>query len=327
MRILKGGSLSRTGVINEKYVRKEVDLYSDIEYGYNRWYSQLKRLQRYNEMFPDLFIPVLDFGVGDSYYDNKKCAYYTMPYMADSMNGYEYLNSVNTKEEATSFFNKLQASIKPMYDSLKLKSNSGGFDLYKNSDIDRPLLMANKNTTFSNFIKYDSINFIGEDIPSFHKNINIFYKLMSKNYVNPTECFTHGNLTLENILYEPQKEKIWLIDPYDETTIDSDLAEYSQLLQSSNSLYEYYNNKDCKIVENNIIMENINIPNGIRYFNDELTKFINTNYSKEDIISIKILEISQFIRIIPFKIEKDLNKAIFFYGLASNLLNNLINEK
>ena len=74
-------------------------------------------------------------------------------------------------------------------------------------------------------------------------------------------------------------------------------------------------------------MENINIPNGIRWFNDELTKFINTNYSKEEVISIKILEISQFIRMIPFKIEKDLNKAIFFYGLASNLLNNLINEK
>ena len=56
MRILKGGSLSRTGVINETYVRKEVDLHSDIEYGYNRWYSQLKRLQRYNMIIRNVHI-------------------------------------------------------------------------------------------------------------------------------------------------------------------------------------------------------------------------------------------------------------------------------
>ena len=46
---------------------------------------------------------------------------------------------------------------------------------------------------------------------------------------------------------------------------------------------------------------------------------------------IKILEISQFIRMLPFKALVNKDKIIFFYSLASKLLNDLIvgeiNEK
>ena len=50
-RLLKGGSLAGTYVITTssgQYVRKEISLVENREYGYQRWYSQLKRLQRYH---------------------------------------------------------------------------------------------------------------------------------------------------------------------------------------------------------------------------------------------------------------------------------------
>ena len=100
-----------------------------------------------------------------------------------------------------------------------------------------------------------------------------------KCYKNPIETFTHGNLTLENILYLKEKNKIYFIDPYEENIIDSPLAEYSQLLQSSNSLYEIYNSGTPVVFENKVNMD-VSIPTGLRIFNNKLLNSIKENFNK-----------------------------------------------
>ena len=48
----KGGSLSSTLLMQDNkdmFVRKTVSLVENREYGYQRWYSQLKKLQRYED--------------------------------------------------------------------------------------------------------------------------------------------------------------------------------------------------------------------------------------------------------------------------------------
>ena len=75
----------------------------------------------------------------------------------------------------------------------------------------------------------------------------------------------------------------------------------------------------------------VSIPVGLRIFNNKLLNSIKENFNKNDLKIIKILEISQFIRMLPFKALIDKDKIIFFYSLASKLLNDLIvgqiNEK
>ena len=64
----KGGSLSSTNLMEESgklFVRKSVSLIDNREYGFQRWYSQLKKLQRYSVMYPNLFPPVLNYGKTD----------------------------------------------------------------------------------------------------------------------------------------------------------------------------------------------------------------------------------------------------------------------
>ena len=87
-RLLKGGSLAGTYVITTpsgQYVRKEISLVENREYGYQRWYQQLKRLQRYHTLFPDLFVKVEGYGL-----DNG-LAYFDLPYYENAVNCYEYL--------------------------------------------------------------------------------------------------------------------------------------------------------------------------------------------------------------------------------------------
>jgi hypothetical protein len=65
---------------------------------------------------------------------------------------------------------------------------------------------------------------------------------------------------------------------------------------------------------------------GIDYLNAKILNHISSNYSKEDYFSIRLLEISQFIRMLPFKMAVDESKMIFFYGLASYLFHSLNQE-
>ena len=102
---------------------------------------------------------------------------------------------------------------------------------------------------------------------------------------------------------------MYFIDPYEENIIDSPLTEYSQIFQSSNSKYEIYNDLDIKI-ENNII----NIENqsnfGLDYFNGLFKKHLVDELTTEQYISVNLFEVSQFIRMLPFK--KEIDKSLVF---------------
>ena len=116
------------------------------------------------------------------------------------------------------------------------------------------------------------------------------------------------------------------LNPYEENIIDSELAEYSQLLQSSNSKYEMYNSIDATINKDKIFAE-IEGSFGIDYFNDLLLKHIKAKFNYDQYMAIKLLEISQFIRMLPFKKIVDKSKMILFYGLASDLFSHFQEEE
>ena len=73
---LKGGSLSLTSLYedgNKKFVRKTINTLENREYGYVRWYSQLKKLQRYSSLW--VYPSVLNIGY------EENLAYFDIEYM------------------------------------------------------------------------------------------------------------------------------------------------------------------------------------------------------------------------------------------------------
>ena len=64
---------------------------------------------------------------------------------------------------------------------------------------------------------------------------------------------------------------------------------------------------------------------GINYFNKLLLSHIMKKFNSDQIMVIRLLEVSQFIRMLPFKMSVDKSKMIFFYGLASFLFDNIQN--
>ena len=136
------------------------------------------------------------------------------------------------------------------------------------------------------------------------------------------ECLTHGNLTLENLLWDYEKEKILMIDPYGETYCETILGDVSQVFQSSLSGYEVisYYLKDREV--NIFVYPYDKIPECIRVFSRNLEKQLELAFWYErDVISI--FRASQFTRMFPFKLSQNQRLAFFFLNHATELIDNI----
>jgi len=317
---LKGGSLSRTSLVidkENKYILKEISLTENREYGFQRWYSQLKKLQRFEVLYPGLFPNLLDFGYYDSF------GYFKMEYVKNSVNGYEFLSKETNPNKIELFLDNILTQLKKFQDN-KIKYFSNSLELYFEEEVNQRLKDALKDNDFKRFALNKEIIFQSQKCVSLYHNLDKFKNLFLENNVLEFETFTHGNLTLENIMYVPEDDNVFFIDPYEENIIDNPLTEYSQLLQSSNSLYEYYNSQEIEISENQVKCSN-KPPYGISYFNDLLLTRMQKELSNKEYKLMCLFEISQFVRMLPFKSKEDFDKKIFFYSLASQALDKLKN--
>jgi hypothetical protein len=315
--ILKGGSLSQTCLIeknNKKFVRKSVSLIDNREYGYVRWYSQLKKLQRYNQMFPSLFPKVLDAS-----YD-QNLAYFDIEYM----NGYSDLNKIMSSENLTNNqISKINNALWSAFDqlhSIKYKSNTSAAYLYYKEEVDQKIVDARKYHEFESFFRYETYEFNGKKIYGIQRYQDKIKKLFQEVQLESEESI-HGNPTLENTMYSFEQDKIVFIDPYEESIIDSRFLDYSMVLQSSNSLYEYINNRSVSIDNSIVWCNNFETPLGVFTFNELFMKRID---SKEREL-VDVLEATQFIRMLPFKCAAgNFDHAKYFYLHACHLLSKIL---
>jgi hypothetical protein len=315
---LKGGSLSGTYLCEDggrMFVRKEVSLSHNREYGFQRWYSQLKRMQRYEVLFPGAFPRLQTYGMGGDH------AYFDMEHVPDAITFHEFLMTTSDTAKIDAMFASLMRVVGRMYET-KIPSTTAPIELYIREEIEQKMLACAGNRRFQEMAAYPTIYFNGEAVPSLSAELPAFKELALTSYHHATETFSHGNLTLENILVQPATNHVTLIDPYEENVIDSALADYSQVLQSCNSMYELYNEGTVSIEGNRISAELTTYP-GLEYFRSMFWSFLREHHSADEIVVIRLLEVSQFARMLPFKMEIDESKMLFFYGLGSWLFHRL----
>lgn len=315
---LKGGSLSGTYLCERadgsKFVRKEVSLVTNREYGFQRWYSQLKRMQRYEVLFPGHFPRLQTYG------RDGDMAFFDMDFIPDTVTVQEFLLDAN-QAQVDAVFVALMAKVETMY-ATRIPSTAAPIELYIYEEIEQKMLACRGNARFQEIAAYPTVVFNGVEVAGLAAGLPAIVELARATYRDSTETFSHGNLTLENVLYQPASNTITLIDPYEENVIDSALADYSQVLQSCNSRYEIYNARTPELHGNVIGCEIPTYP-GLDAFRDKFWSFLRERYTTEDLVVIRLLEVSQFARMLPFKMEIDEPKMVFFYGLGSYLLHQL----
>jgi hypothetical protein len=305
---LKGGSLSSTNVVmmpdGEYRVRKAVSRKNEREYGLVRWQSQIRRMQLIHKFLPENSPTIQEIGV------EKDTFYYDIPFYAEAINIFEYLSKEGS-DKAVELFDQVNEIIQE-YSSIYFGRVKGSFSVFLAEEVEERLYNvtdAVQRALNQGSITKEESEFIISKIPS---NLKLINTAISKyNYIEIDESLTHGNLTLENILYSQSKKNIILIDPYSETYCESVLGDYSQLMQSAVSLYESV----VLLGEDSILDLNSNPPlvcnEGVESFAQALMKNL-SNLDSERFFILNIFHAAQFIRMFPFKIKKTPRLAFHF---------------
>jgi len=315
---LKGGSLNSTCLHKNSsrwFVRKTISTKSDREYGYVRWYSQLKKIQRYNKLFPGMVPELLDVGVSNN------VAYFDIEYIEAKDIKTLFKEKKLSQEEVVKIHDALWNSFDQLH-FLDYTCNTNSLQLYFLEEVEQKINDSLKFLEFSNFYHIDEYHYNNEIVNGI-KNIKSKFNELFHVKIDQ-ESYVHGNPTLENILYSPITNKITFIDLYEEGIIDSKFMDYSQILQCSNSYYGLINDSHKNIL-NNSVSSLVKIPELLIIFNDMFNKSILEKYGEEKLKLVKLFEATQFFRMLPFKCYAgDFDSAKFFYVHACYLVNKLI---
>ncbi len=299
-------------------MRKDISLLENREYGFVRWHSQLKRLQRFGELFPGVFPRVLEVGREDSR------AYFDLEFIEGSVSGFEFLAGNPPAPEVRSYFDALVETMDRLH-ALRRPSSPKALGLYLYEEVERPLAVCAEDEAFRSFLRHPTLFFNGVEVPPVSRSLPALYELADRDYRNGWECYTHGNLTLENTLWVPAEKRIWFIDPYEENIADTVYNEYSQVLQSCNSLYEARNGLPPAVEGNRVSLGLPPYP-AIRAFNRLFWEFLRQRLTGPEIRIVRLYEVSQFTRMLPFKLRVARDRMIFFYALASFLAYRLLED-
>ena len=313
---LKGGSLSTTElheIDGVRYIKKRINLVKEREYGFVRWYSQLKKIQRYSVQFPNICPKIIDV----SYETND--AILTLEYMEGFRDIKTILSEDKLNEEQII---KIVDAVWSAFDILHSKKYppiAGAPMLYYKEEVRQKLDDALHDHQFLEFFKNSVYEYNGQITHGIFSYINELENIFSELEL-PTEENIHGNPTLENMLYSFEEDRVVFIDLYEESIIDSKFLDYAQVLQCSRSYYGYINDRDV-VVKQSSVSHNLKAPKNFDTFNFYFEAKLPNNWIK----LIDVLEATQFIRMLPFKCRAgEVHKAKFFYVHACNLLGKVL---
>jgi serine/threonine protein kinase len=313
---LKGGSLNKTclyEVGDSKFIRKSISTSANREYGYVRWYSQLKKLQRFDTLFPTLVPRVIDAGV------ESDGAFFDIEYIPGKDIKTLFVNDEisDVDKLVTELFNSFDTIHQYQY-----SHNHSSLMLYFMEEVEQKLQDALEFPEFRDFYMMDVYEYKGETFRGMIGQYNKFKKLFNRDIT--CEGYVHGNPTLENIMYDPETNKITFIDLYEEGIVDSKFMDYSQILQCSNSYYGIINDNPVS-VEGNVVSTDVTVPPKLIEFNEKFNSELINRYEPEELELIKLFEATQFFRMLPFKCHAgNITGAKFFYAHACYLVNKLL---
>lgn len=308
---LKGGSLSNTYRLPQyDTVCKEIIRDKNREYGFVRWYSQLKKLQRYNTQYPNLFPKVLGVNV------DKDKATFKIEYMKGFRDIKTILaNDILTDEQIFRISQAVWKGLNQLH-SITYEPIPGAGKLYYEEEVLQKITDATAIPEFAEFHAHGTYEYNGRIVQGIGASIHDLENFFSELKLIQEENI-HGNPTLENILYSFEEDRVVFIDVYDESMIDSRFLDYAQVLQCSRSHYGYINDNEV-LIDGLSVTHRLQIPTNFVTFNSHFESGIVEPKTKE---IVDVFEATQFIRMLPFKVlAGKIDKAKFFYVHACYLL-------
>ncbi len=284
-------------------------------------YDQIKWLHEHEKVLTLPKIISEDNGKGYCYYD--------MPYDNSCVGFFNYIHSMSVDKS----WNIMREALGELEDKLycinSRKADKDTIHNYIETKVLKNIDKITKAKGLKNLLEYDELIINGVR----YKNLKYFSKYFKFDYLynifkDDMYSDIHGDLTIENLICrrESEKEKdYYIIDPNTGNVHDSPNLDYSKLLQSLHGGYEFLmNTKTVEVNKNQINYLYIKSAAYNELF-ELYKKFLENKFSYNKVKSIFFHEIIHWLRLMPYKIEKDSKRVAMFYAGLIIVINEVIN--
>lgn len=138
----------------------------------------------------------------------------------------------------------------------------------------------------------------------------------------------HGDVTVENIITVPpyvSEKGYYLIDPNTGNILDSKFIDIAKILQSIHGGYEFLMRTErCRVSGNEITFIS-GMSDAYRELHKAFDAHIRERYTEDEVKSIYSHEIINWLRLMPYKIEQDQDRAVIFFAGMLLCADSLVN--
>lgn len=293
----------------------------------DKLYQQIEWLQRFKDIIP---LPdIMQYQKQDNF------CYYDMPYDSQAVGLFDYAHSM-PKENAWKFIKKATECLEnSLYKVNQRPADKATIDEYIKSKVNKNLDKIMNAKYVKRLMEYDEIIINGR---SFH-NLPYYLPYLSEEHLydifkNDTYSEIHGDLTIENIICTRNADgddDFYIIDPNTGNVHDSSNLDYGKLLQSIHGGYEFLMATKNVSIERNRINFVFTKSEAYTYLYDMLDKYMREHFEEERVKSIYYHEIIHWLRLMPYKIEKNGKRVLLFYAgmlmVMYDVVNNFEEEK
>lgn len=276
----------------------------------DKLYEQILWLEKYKTLLP--LCKIIEYKKEDQY------CFYDMVYSSDAVGMFEYAHSM-PKESAWGILEKvLQTLEEKLYQVGRRAADIDTIKKYVMDKVDKNIKKICEAKWIKGLLGYEEIIINGTS----YKNLQYYLKYLNIDFLE--EVFRHdvysaihGDLTIENIICKRESEGIdnyYIIDPNTGNIHDSPNLDYAKLLQSIHGGYEFLMATQNVEINENRINFTFTKSSAYNYLFNKLDNYLLDNFGWNQSRSIYWHEVIHWLRLMPYKIEKNGKRALLFYA-------------
>lgn len=285
----------------------------------DKLYKQIEWLNKYKTVIP--LCEIIQFKKEPQY------CFYDMVYSSDAVGMFEYAHSM-PKEKAWAIIQKvIQRLEETLYQVNKRPADMETIHKYISGKVDKNVKKIQEAKWLKGLMEYEEIIING--IP--YKNLPYYFKYLNQDFLsevfkNDSYSAIHGDLTIENIICKrdaEDEENYYIIDPNTGNIHDSSNLDYAKLLQSIHGGYEFLMaTKNVELIKNKINFT-FTKSGAYNYLFQQFDEYLLNNFGWERSGSIYWHEVIHWLRLMPYKIEKNGKRVLLFYAGLLIVLNDV----
>ena len=262
------------------------------------------------------------------YSKTEEYCFYDMPYDSHSVGLFEYVHSMPIRNGWNIIKRALDSMEKSLYVTDVRPSDKNSVDKYISEKVEKNLEKIRRARYISSLQKFESIVINGVE----YRNLDAYNRFLQRDYLQKifekdSYSVIHGDLTIENIICtrgDDGRDDFYIIDPNTGNIHDSSNLDYGKLLQSIHGCYEFLMSTKEVSVHGNRIDFLFTGSSVYRDLHGMLREYLLDNFGFERTRSIYFHEIIHWLRLMPYKIEKDEKRAVLFYAGMLIVMNDVI---